>query len=88
MAIDISVANGHQQLTADADDVDTYDHICPIRCLVLFWMAVSSDGLLSLRDAPRAWPPWRGNIARAPPGASGTHRVPLPPRIAASAKSI
>ena len=54
--------------------------------LVLFWMAVFSDGLLSLRDAPRAWPPQRGNVARAPPGASGTHRVPLPPRIAASAK--
>ncbi|KAI3998052.1 hypothetical protein K525DRAFT_275679 [Schizophyllum commune Loenen D] len=53
-------------------------------------MAVSSDGLLSLLDALRAWPPRRGNIARAPPGASGTRRVPLPlpppPRIAASAK--
>ena len=85
MAVIISVANRHRRLTADADDVNTFRPIC---CLVLFWMVVSSDGLLSLRDAPRAWPPQRGNVARAPPGASGTHRVPLPPRIAASAKSI
>ena len=85
MAVIISVANGHRRLTADADDINTF---CPICCLVLFWMAVSSDELLSLRDAPRAWPPQRGNVARAPPGASGTRRVPLPPRIAASAKSI
>ncbi|KAL1726631.1 hypothetical protein EV714DRAFT_239233 [Schizophyllum commune] len=40
------------------------------------------------RDAPRAWPPRRGNVARARPGASGTCRVlpPSPPRVVASAK--